>query len=188
MQLRKCKFIDNEGESACSIINSITGEENVKKNDGRLAQLSDTQSVSISDCKFEIGRNSKCSLFYIGGSKGVKAEFKDSVFTGVVSNGAYHISGRSLGNQARKILIKSCRFSSSFNNAFNSDNNYMSIDMNDNHFNYKIKENKLPWKAVIAVIAVITIKLKKKPQDDQNDEHEMSTEIHESLIDQSFHI
>lgn len=64
----------------------------------------------------------------------------------------------------------------------------MSIDMNDNHFNYKIKENKLSWKAVIAVIAVITIKLKRKPQEDQNDKHEMSTEIHESLIDQSFHI
>ncbi|KAK8897624.1 hypothetical protein M9Y10_015586 [Tritrichomonas musculus] len=61
--VKSCTFLYDEGPSSLKIYNKFNTNTKSLLSEGLLA---------VTDCKFEIGSNSKCSIFYEGGNGGAK--------------------------------------------------------------------------------------------------------------------
>lgn len=198
--IRRCQFIDNKSEGSCTILNDFSNDEQSKKNIKILSENNDENLVLISDCTFKINAKSKSSLFYVGGKYGSNAELRNSVFKGNLDDGAHRIDEKSFTIDAHKLIVKSCTFSHGVQKSLNYDqnNSFLSIDLKNQIFDYsyEIKKSKVSWKiivsivvSVVAIAAILVIEIiiiiKKKKLDNQIDEHEMSVEKHDFLLDQS---
>lgn len=110
------------------------------------------ESIIISNCKFETNDAKSSSLLYLGGSNGVPIEMKDCSFTGKLRIGSHYIDGKILNENSHKLVVKKCLFDDNKVNSINlvdnqksvmnikkidNQNNYISIDFNDQTFNDK---------------------------------------------------
>ena len=145
--------------------------------------------VSISSCKFEINQFASCCLFYVADDRGVHYDLNDSVFTGKLRNGAHYIDEFSLSKTAPKLLVRTCKFASGWEDSFNTQNrDAISIDLKNQIFFYKEKDSedaksdKLPLKLVVSLvvplaaiiilvlIVIIVMKRNKNIASNDNDE------------------
>ncbi|KAK8883822.1 hypothetical protein M9Y10_042921 [Tritrichomonas musculus] len=152
------------------------------------------KNLMISDCTFEVSRNTLCSIFYSSGD-GLPYELRSCSFIGKLETNAHFIDGQILSNNSPKLIVKNCKFNANFKRALNLDNNFLSVDLNDQIFNEndikEVKSSTKLWKIIVAVavpavacaaIAVVIITVKKHNQNDKK-ENKTESEIHDNLID-----
>lgn len=145
----------------------------------------------VSDCIFEKNKCLKASLFYTTDSNGSPFELINCKFLDNLQQGAHYIDGLSLSRNSPKLSVKRCKFSSNLKNSFNENNNFMSVDLNDQVFSSysdDVKKESLTSLtiatgvvvsvAVIAIVSAVVIFIvvkRKKNNDNANDGHEMNT-------------
>ena len=165
-----CKFINNL-ESQVKIYNSF-----VRQN-GAILEHRKQPRNDVKYCRFEIGKHSKSSLFYVGGPDGVNCFVKSSVFVGQIHGRNYHIDGELLSKFAPKIVVDFCKFSTDHSHSINvkSSNDYCVFQLQKQFFNYnEAKEtNKIEiftFSIIIlaAVIVIVIIFIFKKKMDSSN--------------------
>ncbi|KAK8839796.1 hypothetical protein M9Y10_031504 [Tritrichomonas musculus] len=187
-------FNGNEGGGGVlKIYNVFTSETKSSK----LMKLFNADTLSISECTFDIGKKSDCCLFYVCGGNGANVELLKCKFNGNLQSGFYYINGKTIANNGPKLFVKKCTFAQSSAASINL-KDYMEIDLKDQLFNFEMPEkttNNLSFTTwmiiaaacVVAIIAVIviTVFVVKRKNPNQIEENEMSTEVNESLISDS---
>lgn len=152
------------------------------------------KSVLFSHCTFNADESTTSSIYYIRG-KSDESLFKVSecVFKGQLSKGAHHIDGKFASNIAPKLLVTLCKFSTNSKNALNFDpnNDYLSINLNDQIFNsnfsYHNESNNNIWKIIVTaalpaeiIIALIVMILFIKNKKNSNMKEGIAAEAQEN--------
>ncbi|KAK8837937.1 hypothetical protein M9Y10_035879 [Tritrichomonas musculus] len=190
-------FTNNKGVGgALKIINNFPEQNLFKK------LLGVYGSIIISDCSFEIEKDSDCSLFYLRGNNGVSVELNNCQFTGLLSHGSHYIDGEVITPNSPQLVVKSCKFASDFKNSVNYEgkDGFVSIDIKSQVFeggNNSIDDNKndkvenKKWKilttlvlpavgfAAIVVFVIAFLVMKKINHEETT---ELPQEIRESLL------
>lgn len=167
--INECHFLKNIGESQLKIFNDFETVNSEYLDNEYQA------SNRIRCCTFDIDKNSKCSLFYYGGVKGVSCRAISCIFIGQLNHGNYHINGKVELKYSPKIFIDMCKFSSDESKSFNDENDFTSVVYQNQVFNYnsdeKIKDiDILSYSMILlaVVIAVVIIIFLKKQVDRVN--------------------
>lgn len=111
-----CVFKNNLGPgSSVKIVNDFE----LAKDSSSLIKLFDEKEilVSVSECKFEINKESSSSVFYVAGRDGANFEIKNCIFTGIVTKNAHHIDGVRIDKNGPCVIVKDCKFSGSMDHA-----------------------------------------------------------------------
>ncbi|KAK8842112.1 hypothetical protein M9Y10_026339 [Tritrichomonas musculus] len=109
----------------------------LKPSDDRIkTQITENSLLSISNCRFKNGLNSKSAIYYLTDLKGTSFEVKDCIFTGHLNKDSHYIEGKIISKDAPKMKVISCKFSSNSIRAFNinSNNRFLLVDLNDQEF------------------------------------------------------
>ena len=147
--------------------------------------------IIISNCMFEIGKNSQSSLFYDHGNDVPSIELVDCEFSGNLAPGSHFIDGHApTNNNSPKLAVKGCKFDSNVKDALNLDpnNSFMTVDLKDQIFSIKTDETTMNKKqndaskifvtvaasAVAVLVVLVLVVVKKRYQNDQqqDDQHE----------------
>lgn len=192
-------FKENKGiGGALKIINNFP-EDDKSFFSMKLLGSANHGSVYISDCSFEIEKDSDCSLFYVSGNNGAFVEVNNCHFTGTLSQGSHYIDGKVIAEKSPQLVVKDCKFASGFKNSINIDNNnkFISIDVKSQVFegesktNEKTENKNKKWKMITTlilpavgfttiVVFVIAIVIMKKLNHEATTE--LPQEINESLL------
>lgn len=190
-------FHDNEGTGAVVKIYNLFKAD--KSKSMKLLNNNKNNHFTISDCSFTINKNADCCLFYVRGNHGTNVELQKCSFAGSLSSGSHYIDGKSLSKDGPKLLIKKCKFSGNSIDSLNM-KDYLSIDLNDQTFvfdkstNTKKSLSFTSWMIIAAVclsaviivaVTILIFVVKKKKNANNNIETEMSTEVHDVLLDSS---
>lgn len=202
--VHKCKFTKNSGKGAVKVYNNFDIVSRKVKED------EEESSVQISQCQFEIDSSdpSSCSLYYIrGANEAVNVDVVNCEFIGDLAKESRHIDGFSQSDvdEAPKLRIKGCKFSSDKNSfvnrlelkevkhpfiSFDDENKHEHLQKEKNHQSLKIelKNNNNNSKnslriissiTCVAIIAALVIITKNKRDDhtDNDNENNLIDEI-----------
>ena len=187
-------FKDNIGDGGSVKVQNNFEQDETKINSMKL--LNDNVLL-ISDCSFEINKNSDCCLSYLRGNNGVLVKLQKCSFNGTLSDSSRYIDGKTISTKGSKLLVNECKFSQNSANAFIM-KDFMSIHLNDQIFinddsaNKKKKVSQTSWIIIaavcstcvlIAVVAlIITIIVIKRKNSNDIEENEM--QVKDSLLDE----
>ena len=95
-------------------------------------------SILISECDFEINKDSKSSIYFILGNSVTNIEVTQYNFMGMIANDAHHIDEKIIGKSSPKLSINLCKFSSNEKNSlkFDPNHNRKLIELKNQVFNY----------------------------------------------------
>ena len=186
--VNNCRFKANRGRGGALKVSNDFKSDASLLNKKKIIDIdsSSLNSFVISNCNFEITKDSMSSIVF---EKGRKTDLivNNCVFTGKLIKNAHHIEGN--------IIVKSCKLSCTPSEAFKFDQNNknFSIDLNNQIFNYVEKTGSNDWKIILSfalpaagialvgvlTIIVIVIIIKNKNHsysDDQNEDDQSNDE------------
>lgn len=190
--IKSCTFIDNIGDSTMKVVTSLStsGSKSMKMMPNLLLDQED--KLLIIDCEFESSKKTKNCLFYLLGNNGASSfEMRNCFFYGDLKDGEYYIDGKAESKNGPKLVLKKCKFAIDSKRAFNYNPSFISVDLNDQWFNYSdgLKEHKNInlWKIIVAAVvpaaaiaiiifAVIFFTKRKNKNNNVVDECEMSAQ------------
>lgn len=187
----------NKGDTAVKLYNHFDKEEESNK----LKILENDQAkVLISNCKFEISKESSSCLYYFLGNDASPFELRGCSFSGKLASNAHYIDGQAINKLGPKLIVKSCRFAildskKAFN--MNSMKEFLSVDLKDQVFEASEFDEKKGlfrnWKIIVAVVvpaalvatlAILLVVVLKRKNKNVVQEFEMASQsIHD--IDES---
>ncbi|WP_300855999.1 hypothetical protein, partial [uncultured Clostridium sp.] len=102
-------------------------------------------SVIITNAMFVIDQDSDCSLFFESGNSNTEYKLIHSTFKGVLGQFAHHIDGIGNKKHESKLVVDKCKFNSNIKDAinFNENNEFVSIDLNNQIFKVNKNQKKL---------------------------------------------
>lgn len=147
-RIKKCKFENNDVKAHLDFEQS---------SNSKILQHN-SASLAFSDCQFKIDEKMKFSFYYYGGKGATPIQLESCTFYGKLQNGAYFIDGKVINKNSPKLTIKSCKYSSKFERALNKNNNFASIDIKDQIFEFdELEEHFAKKKMNAKLISIITV-------------------------------
>lgn len=73
-------------------------------------------------------------MLYTRDKDGPLIEIKDCIFEGKLKKGRHIIEGETVSKEAQKLVVKNCKFEGDASNAIQLDSDFLSINLNENHF------------------------------------------------------
>lgn len=119
--VEKCKFLKNKGSSAAfKIYNKFDNKKSsiISLMSKKTRQISNT--ISVSDCEFEVENGSESSTYYVDDRDGSDAEVKECLFKRKVDKGKNYIEEKLLTKDAPKLRINSCEFEQMIDSVMNN--------------------------------------------------------------------
>lgn len=149
-EIKSNTMVDNSGDSAVKIYNHFS------RSASSINKLMDLEqdTVIISECKFENSKKSLGFIYYFLGNGASKFELRNCYFYGELKEGAHYIDGKALSKNGPKLTIKKCRFAMDSKRAHNLDPSVISVDLDDQYFNYSDDHKSFNWWKVIVTVAV----------------------------------
>ena len=102
-------------------------------------------------------------MLYTRGKGGPLIEIKDCIFESILKKGRHIIEGETVSKEAQKLVVKNWKFEGDASNAIQLDSDFLSINLNENHFDsvsekksLKISNSRLK-SALTVVVAVSAV-------------------------------
>lgn len=109
----------------------------------------------VSDCTFTVNKDSSSAIYCVVDKTTTQLQINRCTFKGNLATGKYYIDAKSENKNSPKILVKKCRFATGVEHVFDKNNLALSVDLNDQTFNFiegGFKESSNKCKILVAVV------------------------------------